>query len=415
MTDGGRVFWVGQISCGSENSPYAVLMHTKDAKTQEDVLYCLHEQNFDEVYSIFSVNLAIHMARIKDVVATWNEQDKLLASDCTTISFASPDSHRKVGVGACSAIPTAGLIGLLSGGDPSVFSIAAKWREAFACADANFVGGTVAQDNSGVYFSGGMDHGLFWPVSAQGQDHRYEAANAEHTVFTTIAVNGTPSDDIVVMAEKMRLLLNKRSVKVDLQVLHNKSGKFTLRCVADGLNPSNADAMCEPSDSTDVVRFASHGQFRSREASQRARGVLLKRKFDFHSGTGREKHVRDQNARDNAGTVYQLTLVFQGVRKNQSQVKSDGAKPWVTLYVNGEKVSVLGRSKVGMAYFPDIQHFYVGGDNAKVTNALLYNRELSGPEVKQLFDNMGKIKLSERVKASLASNAFDPINVTYTE
>ncbi|KAG8339008.1 putative trans-sialidase [Trypanosoma vivax] len=94
ITDGDRVFLVGQISNGEENGPYSSLMYMKDPKTREDVLYCLHEQDIDDIFSVLSVRLPVHMARIKSVVRTWNEQDKLLAGDCVP-GFLTPLSDAR--------------------------------------------------------------------------------------------------------------------------------------------------------------------------------------------------------------------------------------------------------------------------------------------------------------------------------
>ncbi|KAG8341039.1 putative trans-sialidase [Trypanosoma vivax] len=406
MTDGDRVFWVGQISNGGENSPYAFLMHTKDAKTQEDVLYCLHEQNFDEVYSIFSVKLDIHMMHAKSVVRAWNEQDKLLAASCEPAFLMSLDDRWGAGSKACEGIPTMGLIGMLASEHASIFSDKSKWRDAFGCVDANIVGGTVKGDGSGVQFDGDSSHGVLWPVSEQGQDHRYEAVNTEHTIVSAVLVKGKPTSDSVVVAEKMRLVAAGRRSEITLRVVYTMTGEFNLQCVTGTSGEGTSGTQCGSDIVGSLQTIKPTGTPYRRHKKHRKYGIFSMLWSIFHRGTSDES---------NDETEYQLSLVMQDVRRSMPGEGKDDAKPWATLYVNGEKVSVLERSKAGASYFPDIQHFHMGGGKSTVKNVLLYNRELSEVEIGQLFDNMDKISLSERVVSALASDSFSPINVTYAD
>ncbi|KAH8607538.1 BNR repeat like domain [Trypanosoma vivax] len=404
MTDGDRVFWVGQISNGGENSPYAFLMHTKNTVTREDVLHCLHEQNFDEVYSIFNVKLDAHMGRVKSVVRTWNEQDRLLADECKPAFLMSPDDRREATAKKCKGIPTLGLIGMLASGHASVFSNVSQWKDAFGCVDAYIVGGSIASDSGGVHFEGGRGHGVFWPVEDQGQDHRYEAVNAEHTIVATALLRDKPAGDAVVMAERMRLTSGGASHDLALQVLYDTNGKFRLQCVVAGTE-SQSMVQCDPK-AIGTPRTLEPLDYpyerRARDKTPVRRSALYK---SIVGAGDRGKRYRDAN------TVhgYQVGLVMRGMRQ------TNGSLPWVELYINGEKVSVLERSNDNTSHFPNIQHFYMGGGGVTITSALLYNRELEEVEMGQLFGSANNIMLSKRVATSIASQKFSPLNITYVD
>ncbi|KAG8340209.1 putative trans-sialidase [Trypanosoma vivax] len=391
ITDGDRVFLVGQVSNGDDKGPYATLMHMKDPKTREDVLYCLHEQNIDEIYSIVSVKLVVHMERIRWVVRMWNRQDKLLAGGCRPAFLTPPGGRYDMGTTGCKGVPTMGLLGLLAGGHASVFSNASKWRDAFGCVDANVVGGTVVRGNEALQFTENSSHGVFWPVSTQGQDRRYEAVNTEHTIAATV-LRSTLTGSTLVMAEKMRLLMDGNSSNVMLQVLHDSSGAFALRCVGERSASDTSRAPCD----SDIVSRTQPRESTGSLHQQHERGVGSRWLSMFHTGA-----------------TYQLTLVMQNVRK--PLLVENKSKTWVTLYVNGEKASVLEMNTGNMSYVPDIEHFYVGGAGVTVKNVLLYNRQLGEAEVRQLSDNIDNIKLSDTVATGFVSGAFSPINITYTD
>ncbi|CCD19089.1 hypothetical protein ERJ75_001214900 [Trypanosoma vivax] len=365
-------------------------MDMKDPKTREDVLYCLHEQNIDEIYSIVSVKLVVHMEKIRLVVRMWNRQDKLLAGGCRPAFLTPPGGRYDMGTTGCKGVPTMGLLGLLAGDHASVFSNASKWRDAFGCVDANVVGGTVVRGNEALQFTENSSHGMFWPVSTQEQDRHYKPVNTEHTIAATV-LRSILTGSTLVMAEKVRLLMDENSSNVMLQVLHDSSGAFALRCVAER---SASDTSRAPRDS-DIVSRTQPRESTGSLHQQHERGVGSRWLSMLHTGA-----------------TYQLTLVMQNVRK--PLLIENKSKTWATLYVNGE-ASVHEMNTGNMLYVPDIEHFYIGGAGVTVKNVLLYNRQLGEAEVRQLSDNIDNIKLSDTVATGLVSGAFSPINITYTD
>ncbi|AAZ11179.1 trans-sialidase, putative [Trypanosoma brucei brucei TREU927] len=174
LTDGTRVFMIGQISQGDDNSPYSSLLYTSDGK-----LYCLYEQNIEEVFTIYLARLVDEMKMIKWVVLLWKAQDTLLVGDC--LSSAG-------GTGPCRGIPVGGLAGLLSG--PAVGHV---WPDVYKCVYAS-VSGAVANKDGVVLGGTGKDR-VVWPVGEQGQDQRYYFANTHFTIVATVQFGVVPQRD----------------------------------------------------------------------------------------------------------------------------------------------------------------------------------------------------------------------------
>ncbi|ORC87852.1 Chain A, Sialidase, partial [Trypanosoma theileri] len=164
VTDNNRIFDVGQISVGDENAAYSSVLY------KDDKLYCLHEVNIQERYSLIFVELKEELNLIKSVVKTWIEQDKKFSDICTSV-----DPKTQAGASDCGLpFPTAGLVGFLSdGGDGK------QWKDAYRCVDASVK--NAEKVLNGMKFKG-VGAGAIWPVGKQGQNQRYHFANYMFTL-----------------------------------------------------------------------------------------------------------------------------------------------------------------------------------------------------------------------------------------
>nr|AAC47214.1 sialidase [Trypanosoma rangeli] len=173
MTDNQRIFDVGQISIGDENSGYSSVLY------KDDKLYSLHEINTNDVYSLVFVRLIGELQLMKSVVRTWKEEGNHLASICTPVVLATPPSK-----GAVGAVPTAGLVGFLShSANGSV------WEDVYRCVDANVA--NAERVPNGLKLNG-VGGGAVWPVRRQGQTRRYQFANYRFTLVATVTIDEPP-------------------------------------------------------------------------------------------------------------------------------------------------------------------------------------------------------------------------------
>ncbi|ESL05464.1 trans-sialidase [Trypanosoma rangeli SC58] len=175
VTDNQRIFDVGQISVGNEGAAYSSVLY------KDDKLYCLHEVNVREVYSIVFIRLVEELRLIRSVVGTWKEEDNLLASICTPVVPAAPSSRRGCG----AAVPTAGLVGFLSHrANESV------WEDVYRCVNATVMHGTNV--TYGFTFKG-RKAGAMWPVRKQGQTQRYYFVNYRFTLVASVSIHEIPN------------------------------------------------------------------------------------------------------------------------------------------------------------------------------------------------------------------------------
>ncbi|RNE98159.1 sialidase [Trypanosoma conorhini] len=175
LTDNQRIFDVGQVSIGDENAAYSSVLY------KDDKLYCLHEVNTDEVYSIVFVRLIEELRLIKSVVRAWKAQDIHLSSICTPADPGTPPSK-----GGCrAAVPTAGLVGFLS-----LSANESVWEDVYRCVNASIIHGI----NVGHGFTfKGRNAGAVWPVRRQGQNRRYQFANYRFTLVATVTIHKIPT------------------------------------------------------------------------------------------------------------------------------------------------------------------------------------------------------------------------------
>ncbi|KEG09408.1 hypothetical protein DQ04_05261000 [Trypanosoma grayi] len=176
VTDNRRIFDVGQVSDGDEDSPYSSLLYTKAGK-----LYCLHEMSHDRVYSLIFAELIDELELVRSVVRTWKAQDEYFSKTCSsTASEALPSDG-----GCAAAVPTGGLVGFLSGNSDDH-----HWQDVYRCVDANVTG--AEKVTNGLLFKG-HGAGALWPVNLQGQNRRYEFMNNAFTLVATVTIREAPA------------------------------------------------------------------------------------------------------------------------------------------------------------------------------------------------------------------------------
>ncbi|PWV16223.1 putative trans-sialidase, Group I [Trypanosoma cruzi] len=175
LTDNQRIYNVGQVSIGDENSAYSSVLY------KDDKLYCLHEINSNEVYSLVFARLVGELRLIKSVVRSWKKWDSHLSSNCTPADSAASSSERGCG----PAVTTVGLVGFLSHSANKT-----KWKDAYRCVDASTA--NAERVSNGLKFAG-VGGGALWPVSQQGQNQRYRFANHAFTLVASVTIHEVPS------------------------------------------------------------------------------------------------------------------------------------------------------------------------------------------------------------------------------
>ncbi|PBJ68208.1 trans-sialidase [Trypanosoma cruzi cruzi] len=175
LTDNQRIYNVGQLSIGDENSAYSSVLY------KDDKLYCLHEINSNEVYSLVFARLVGELRIIKSVLQSWKKWDSHLSSICTPADPAASSSERGCG----PAVTTVGLVGFLSHSANKT-----KWKDAYRCVDASTA--NAERVSNGLKFAG-VGGGALWPVSQQGQNQRYRFANHAFTLVASVTIHEVPS------------------------------------------------------------------------------------------------------------------------------------------------------------------------------------------------------------------------------
>ncbi|EAN84603.1 putative trans-sialidase, Group I [Trypanosoma cruzi] len=174
LTDNQRIYNVGQVSIGDENAAYSSVLY------MDDKLYCLHEINTDEVYSLVFARLVGELMIIKSVLQSWKTWDSYLSSICTPADPAASSSKRGCG----PPFPTAGLVGFLSHSASQNV-----WEDAYRCVNASINHGTNL--TRGFKFEG-RNAGALWPVGKQGQNQRYRFANHRFTLVALVSIHKVP-------------------------------------------------------------------------------------------------------------------------------------------------------------------------------------------------------------------------------
>ncbi|KAF5220323.1 hypothetical protein ECC02_006627, partial [Trypanosoma cruzi] len=175
LTDNQRIYNVGQVSIGDENSAYSSVLY------KDDKLYCLHEINSNEVYSLVFARLVGELRIIKSVLQSWKNWDSHLSSICTPADPAASSSERGCG----PAVTTVGLVGFLSHSATKT-----EWEDAYRCVNASTA--NAERVPNGLKFAG-VGGGALWPVSQQGQNQRYHFANHAFTLVASVTIHEVPS------------------------------------------------------------------------------------------------------------------------------------------------------------------------------------------------------------------------------
>ncbi|EKF28504.1 trans-sialidase, putative, partial [Trypanosoma cruzi marinkellei] len=174
LTDNQRIYNVGQISIGDENSAYSSVLYMNDK------LYCLHEINSNEVYSLVFARLVGELLIIKSVLQSWKKWDSHLSGNCTLADPATSLSERGCG----PAVATVGLVGFLSHSANKT-----EWKDAYRCVHASTA--NAERVSNGLKFAG-VGGGALWPVGQQGQNQRYRFANHVFTLVASVTIHEVP-------------------------------------------------------------------------------------------------------------------------------------------------------------------------------------------------------------------------------
>ncbi|AAZ13498.1 trans-sialidase, putative [Trypanosoma brucei brucei TREU927] len=309
LTDGNRVFFVGQISVGDDSSPYSSLLYTKTGE-----LHCLYEQIVDSGVNIYLTHLVDELELIRSTVRLWKAQDRLLAGTCS--SDVTDET-------TCTGIPTAGLVGLLAG--PAVGTV---WSDAYQCVNASVGGAAVIDD--GLQLSGKNDSSVSWPVSEQGQDQRYHFANTHFTLVVTVQL---------------------------AEITQNE---------------------------TSLVGFVTHD-------GQTSKYITLSLVKDVcRHGAGQVSGAVEDEQSPGTNGIHQVALTLSAGK--------------VFAHLDGKHLPDMDTIVTGAGKLLNISRFFVGhpgvqdvaaGDGVVVKNVLLYNRQLSGSELRSLYLNNNVIAVSQ--------------------
>nr|CDI70087.1 TS3 protein [Trypanosoma congolense] len=338
LTDGNRVWLVGQISEGDDNGPYSSLLYTSNG-----TLYCLYEQDKAAVLSIYLIKLEDELESIKSIVKLWKDQDALLSGNCS-----SPDGDYTEG---CVGIPTAGLVGLLSG--PSDEDV---WHDAYRCVDASVE--NVVNVADGLQLSGWNSSRVLWPVSSQGQDQKYHFANVHFTLVANLRLVGAPKGDFSLVGFEMYEGETRKTVKLSAI----KSAFWE---------------MCH----TDLTTRGSRGSLPCDEVHQVA--LTLRNGVISVYANGRHLSVLDTKVAG-ANELLNISNFFVG------HPGVGGALPWgsavvrdvllynrplhetelESLYLNGDVIKVVNHGAAGISAARDAELLHVRGDGGDKPDAV---------------------------------------------
>ncbi|ESS55353.1 trans-sialidase [Trypanosoma cruzi Dm28c] len=224
LTDNTHIVDIGPVSDDDDVTASSLLYKSTGSGDKKEELIALYEKKKgvekDTSHGMVTVRLTAQLKRVKEVLETWEKVDDIVSKLCpsgSTEKSASPD-------GACRiAMPTKGLVGLLSGN----FS-GNTWRDEYlgvnATVKVNGGGATKATKASdGVKFAGAWAE---WPVGAQGENQLYHFANYNFTLAATVSIDGEPKGNIPLMGVR----LDGEGDKKLMELSYNNEKKWILLC-----------------------------------------------------------------------------------------------------------------------------------------------------------------------------------------
>ncbi|RNF00221.1 trans-sialidase, partial [Trypanosoma conorhini] len=177
MTDMTRFYPLGPISDAD-----GAVKTSSSLLYANDELFALYDRKAGAASVVALTHLSAQLEEIKRVLRTWDAVDEKVARLC--------GSAGKGGVAAGSAcsppVPTAGLVGFLSGGGDSEI-----WENEYLGANAS-VSGAAARVDGGVRFKGGTAAGE-WRVGNRWKNHRFHFVKDNFTLVATVTIETEPS------------------------------------------------------------------------------------------------------------------------------------------------------------------------------------------------------------------------------
>nr|P23253.1 RecName: Full=Sialidase; AltName: Full=Major surface antigen; AltName: Full=Neuraminidase; Short=NA [Trypanosoma cruzi]AAA30255.1 neuraminidase [Trypanosoma cruzi] len=173
LTDNQRIYNVGQVSIGDENSAYSSVLY------KDDKLYCLHEINTDEVYSLVFARLVGELRIIKSVLRSW----KNWTATCPAFAPLLIQPLRRQRVVVVPLSPRLVLLAFCRQRLPK------RMGGSYRCVNASTA--NAERVRNGLKFAG-VGGGALWPVSQQGQNQRYRFANHAFTLVASVTIHEAP-------------------------------------------------------------------------------------------------------------------------------------------------------------------------------------------------------------------------------
>ncbi|RNC35307.1 trans-sialidase [Trypanosoma cruzi] len=326
LTDNTHIADIGPISgeddedVAASSLLYKGITSGTDGNNKREELIALYEKKGGgekPSNSLWSVRLTEQLQRVKDVLATWKEVDEHVSQLCpseSAVQVTSPDNDCR------TAMPTAGLVGFLSGN----FSDK-TWKDEYLGVNA-----TVKENEGAEKAANGVTFKrrtawAEWPVGSQGENQPYHFANYNFTLVATMSIQKVQEGDtsIPLMGVKMKDAGNP----VLLGLSYNGGGKWILLC-GDGKTPKHRGTWDSETDTT-----------------QYQVAIVLQ------NGTRGSAYVDGKRVRD-----------------EQCEVENKDLTGISHFYIGGDGSSTERREDVSVT----------------VTNVLLYNRPLNGNEITAL-------------------------------
>ncbi|RNE96264.1 trans-sialidase [Trypanosoma conorhini] len=177
LTDAKKhIFDVGPISEVGEGVGATSLLY------KSEQLSLLYESGENTSRSLVFTSLSAQLARIKEVVKTWEEVDQRVGKLCPSPSGEKAAAPTR----SCdAAVLTEGLVGYWSGNVSG-----SQWQDEYLCVNAAVKDGAKTNDN-GVAFRG-RGAGAQWPVGKQGPNQLYHFANYNFTLLAVVTIHKVP-------------------------------------------------------------------------------------------------------------------------------------------------------------------------------------------------------------------------------
>ncbi|RNE95419.1 group II trans-sialidase superfamily [Trypanosoma rangeli] len=163
VADNNRTFHLGPISIDT-----AVEVASDNALLQSnDALHLLQVKGNDRASSLFFTSLPEQLKTITSVLETWAEMDSYLSE---------------------LSVPTAGLVGFLSGASGE-----GTWSDAYRCLNATVANATKVED--GFKFTGSESYAM-WPVNMWKHHYVDSFVDYEFALVATVTIDEVPNESV---------------------------------------------------------------------------------------------------------------------------------------------------------------------------------------------------------------------------